>query len=172
VTSARSGQYRSGDLTIGTTQIPAQTKVTIFVSGDVNITGDITFSNSSASSFDRLQSFIIVATGDINIAGNVTELNGWFVAGGDIDTCSDGPARLSSTVCDQQLIVRGAVAANDIQFRRTWGTVNPIDPVRPKEPAELFIFDPRIYLADHQLIPKNSANLNIERTIDLPPVIN
>lgn len=189
----RRQQYvRTGNLNINTPQtIQPGEKITILVDGDVTISENITFANYSLTNKDQIPSFVLVVRGNINISNNVTELSGIYIARPDdddlnsdnsntglIDTCYDAPrggsndGQLSASVCTNQLTVHGMFAANDIEFRRTYGGVSNGNPNGGTNPAEYFDFSPEAYLAKPFFVSTFEPNLPIDFLKDLPPVIN
>ncbi|MBW3538205.1 hypothetical protein KY386_01795 [Candidatus Parcubacteria bacterium] len=105
----------------GSTTVPASVvgnRVTLFVRGDVTITGPITY-NPAPASRDAQPSFGIIATGNIFIAPSVQRLDGFYYAGGAIDTCAGVNITTNASACGAQLTVRGLMMANQFKFKRT-----------------------------------------------------
>lgn len=174
--SLTSGQYvREGDLFINSVvELGNSMVVTVVVDGDVTINQNITYSYT-ANNVSEIPVFIIVANGDINIASNVTNLSGLYMArggSGKINTCSNGPAKLSTDQCREQLTINGIFAANDIEFRRTYGGVSGLNSNGEFEPAEVFGSTDELYLARPTLISNFDAFLRTSTIRDLPPVID
>ncbi|HSH18081.1 MAG TPA: hypothetical protein VK978_01720 [Candidatus Saccharimonadales bacterium] len=162
------GQYfHEGDLTIHNTLVQHGVRLTLYVKGDVNISGDIRFQNNmAAKSTAQLPVFKLIVHGRIFIDAKVNQLDGQFVAvpdggyenafstyddpaRGTISTCGEGfavhsPTKITSNnmdaVCDRQLTVNGSFAANQILFLRTFGTL------RNGQPAEVFNYTPEMWL--------------------------
>jgi hypothetical protein len=172
IPSANGQYYHNGNLTLSTpTTIPRNRRITMIVNGDVTISRNIVYQNNyQASNKSEIPVLLIIATGNINITDAVTDLAGFYFAKGDINTCSNRTGNLSSTICDNQLTVRGVFAANDIEFRRTHGGISGAN--GPREPAEVFDFSPEFYLAEPYLISDHEPKLGIDAIKDLPPVIN
>jgi hypothetical protein len=128
----------------------ASTNVTgnfiIYVEGDVAISNSIQYSTSvlwnipgtpGAAAGAILPSVKVYATGDIYIESDVTQLDGEYVAGGDIHTCSEdnsggggfdllGPPVNQTFIansCKNALSVNGSLKARRVHFLRTNGTV-------------------------------------------------
>jgi hypothetical protein len=118
--------------TLGSGNFAPPHHVTLYVNGNVFISGNVIYNgdgswnlNSSATP----PSFMLVATGSIYIAPTVTELNGIYMAKGNIYTCATSAGNpVSSTnlfdVCNRQLLVHGSFVARHLNFMRTVGTLN------------------------------------------------
>lgn len=167
---SQTGQFfANGARTLSASTIGSNQMILI-VDGDVSINGNITYGNYSVTDPDELPFFMLVASGSIDISGNVTELDGAYISKGEIDTCSDGGARLSISICQQQLIVNGSFIANDIQFRRTFsGTVRNASGA-DDQGAELFRFSPEMYIADPPFVSDYARSFKVDQIKDLPPV--
>ena len=150
----------SGNQTIPTTTIAPGNNTKIFVDGDVNITGNITYNqggwvqvvhplgftywvnNGPTWTKDNVPHFELVATGNIYIAKNVTQLDGLYVAKplangskGQIYTCGDGFSPMDDNItfdeCKNQLTVHGSFVANRVNLMRTYGTLRDEKPTLP-----------------------------------------
>ena len=129
--------------TAGGTIEPGQ-NITVYVTGDLTITGNITYDTgtpwTSAANVPSIT--FIVQGGNIYIGQGVTELDGTYITepdavtgtGGTIDTCYDNvtPARYTSsdlslpsyqTNCSKQLVVYGSLVAKHINWLRTFSDV-------------------------------------------------
>lgn len=132
--------------------------------GTVNITGNISLNNSSATSINQINSFkLVVLGGNIVIAPNVTKLDGVFIAepssngsSGAIYTCG---ATQPTTNCNSQLIVNGSLDANKIHLWRTYSTVG-------QSPAEIINQPPTTWLSSLN----SPGPLAIDSIQNLPPV--
>lgn len=160
---------RSGNVTLSGTTIATGDRVSLYVDGNVTITGSITYSNPTAwTSTDDVPLLRIFATGDINISGAATNLDGLFVAGGTIRTCTefqetDVDATVTSVIAacgneagSRRFTLRGAFVANDVIFGRTAGdvTFSNANPTTTPETvsaggnkAETLVFFPELYIA-------------------------
>lgn len=138
----------SANYTIGSINFPAGKQVTLYVDGNVTINGDINY----AKSFDptnqaNIPYLAIVARGNIVVTGNVRLLNGLYIAqptgstNGVFATCDD--------VCNQQLVVNGAVIAQHVELLRSHGTLSAPSPDTNGvggNPAEIFNFVPSMII--------------------------
>lgn len=152
----------SADIDLSGLNLTNGDRITLVVDGDVTIEGNIDY-NYSANSADDVPFFLLVTNGDINIEKSVTQLSGLYVAqNGTVDTCSNaGSNLLTIGSCSDLLTVTGAIAAQDIEFRRTGGGI------LSNTPAEIFTLNPEFYIAQPYIgdlldLPQNQA-------LDLPP---
>ncbi|MBI3983860.1 hypothetical protein HY346_01020 [Candidatus Microgenomates bacterium] len=160
---------RRGNVTISGGMVPVGNSRVLVVDGDVLITGNISYEQSGYSA-TTIPSLGIYATGNIHIHHNVGEIYGIYVAGsvldphsspnyadGIINTCQDTITPRNSDVlgvtpspaistdagsCSTQLVVNGALVAQNIFFRRTGGDTNQSG----SEPAEYINLLPQILL--------------------------
>ncbi|MBR3320195.1 hypothetical protein IKG20_02730 [Candidatus Saccharibacteria bacterium] len=94
----------------------------VYSSSDLLIKTDIILETNKTYSSNNAPEVIIIARGNIKIDESVSRLDAWIVSGGHIDTCTDNanPISLSSSVCTNQLNIKGAILGNRISFRRTY----------------------------------------------------
>jgi hypothetical protein len=115
--------------------------VAIFVKGNVRISKNITFANSSWGSIENIPSLYLYVVpddagngGNIYIDNSVTQLDGVYIAqpnsanqGGGIYTCSNGAARYAYSellqYCRSQLLVNGAFVAKQVYLDRSFGSM-------------------------------------------------
>lgn len=98
---------------------------TLYVRGDVHITGNIGFDYGAPSVLNGTPSFGLIASGNIYIDPGVTQLNGFYFAGGRVNTCAANSTTtllngLSVAQCGQQLVVNGLLMGNSMRFSRTY----------------------------------------------------
>lgn len=102
----------------------------VFVNGDVRITGNITYSNSW--SLNNVPSFVLHATGNIYIDRGVTQLDGLYISNKKIYTCGSGfapmPAGSMYGNCNNQLTIHGSFVAKQINLERTFGSLRDETP--------------------------------------------
>ncbi len=145
-------------------------RITLIINGDVTIDGDIVNGNYSANLDDAnpnndIPIFMLVASGKIDIVSEVRQLDGLFVSReGGIDTCSNGPARLASAFCSEQLIINGAFVSDDLKLRRTFGGA-----VANQGPAELFRHTPDFNIATAPFVSDLLPQFRIISVDELPP---
>lgn len=136
--------------------------VKLYVSQAAGVTGskiviadNIQYDDAGYGSVADLPQVIIIADGDIDIQinPNVTRLDGIYSTGGDIYTCtgysgSNNPAqKMTSTICNQQLTVNGAlIAAGRVLPYRTFG----YDTILDTSPAEIFNLSATTLLGDYK----------------------
>lgn len=161
------GNYKltGGDVTLGGRSLGHGDRTTLYVEGNVHITGNITYQTAGYKSIADIPSFRLVVKGNIYVAPNVTELNGTFVAipkddntAGKFYTCSNsfGPPSISQIqttgdCADNLLTVFGSVIADTIKFTRSRGNVDNATVAErynntAGQPAEKFIYTPESWL--------------------------
>lgn len=140
---------RNGDLTINGGTFDKQ--ATVFVNGNVSITGDLAFPVGKYLS--------IVAKGNIYIGKDVHNLDGLYVAqangasGGNIYTCAEGFTEVHTSglydKCHSQLVINGAFVAQYVAFLRSVNSLRDSqagESAGTTKAAEIFKFSPEIYL--------------------------
>lgn len=143
-------------------------------SGNVYISGNVVYSNSGSWVKPKdIPRFKLLVTGNIYISGNnVSELDGLYMATGNIYTCATGPGSPSTDygTCNNQLKVMGAFAARKIIFSRTNGTLydaRPSDQADSGNIGETFIYTPELWLPNEP----NGGGLKYDAILGLPPVL-
>ncbi len=125
-----SQKFTGGDKAIAGGSVNAVNQSIFVEGGNVYINNNITFGSWSDSS--NIPSFVLRTSGNIYISSDVTQLDGLYIAGGKIYTCSE-PGRSSGatqkrgnaiyTGCSKQLKVNGAFIAKQINLMRTYGSL-------------------------------------------------
>jgi hypothetical protein len=137
-----------------------------YVEGDVTISGNIKYP-SNYSSIDDIPSLVIIATGSITVNSGAEQIDGLFVAKGNFNTCNPPAGNLSVSICNNQLVVNGAVVTNRLNLLRTNGADGSTDATKTR-PAELFNFNAEMYLRS-SLINASGPSVRTINQIDLPP---
>jgi hypothetical protein len=164
-------------------------RVVILVAGNITITKNgggafgpgITYDDVDWTNLNQIPSFTLIATGNIYIDNNVVQLDGHYVAGGDIYTCTrnssgvwedltlaeteSGASRPRSDFvingCNTPLVVNGSFKANKIHFLRSNGSVrfgSAYEDYSSSNIAEVFRFSPEIYLTNGGGINQNTTS--------------
>jgi hypothetical protein len=149
---AGSYSYKTGsDLDINGGAITNGENVSIFVSGNVQIDNNITYTDANAGNWSvsstppstDVPSFTIVAKGNIYIAPGVTTLDGTYISdgasggsqtAGNIYTCGSSytPDTASQyDTCKNQLVVHGQFEADNVHLMRTLGSLRNEQPNAP-----------------------------------------
>lgn len=147
--------------------VPAGSLQVYLVEGDVTITGTGIRYPGSYNGLNDIPSLVIIATGNITVQAGVTQMDGIFITRQTLTTCNPPPGNLTVSICNNQLVVNGAVIARRLSLLRTHGADGNNDTSR-KVPAEVFNFPAEIYLRN----ALTGTNGNILRTVDqkdLPP---
>jgi hypothetical protein len=153
--------------------VPAGAKQVYLVDGPVDITGNITYKTGDISrpptydNVDDIPSIVIISTGGINVIGSVRQIDGTYATSGTFHTCDNHIDTLTINICNSKLVVNGAVIANRLNLRRTSGADGNDDTAR-KQPAELFNFNPELYLRN-ALNGNTSGVIKVMEQKDLPP---
>ena len=109
--------YKLSSSTLGATN-PTKGRATIFVEGNLTITGDISSASSLAQADPRLaQTLAIVVNGDINIASTVGFIDAQLYSAKKINTCT-----ATANECSiKRLKVNGSLSAKTgFEFKRTY----------------------------------------------------
>jgi hypothetical protein len=139
---------------------------------NVNITGDLRYTNDSLSRARDIPQLVIIAR-NISIEDDVEQVDAWLLAGGtgvngSVRTCTAGvslPSQLTSEVCNRRLTVNGPVIANHIYLYRTAGSgVGSAS----GDPAEVFNLRPDAYIWASNFSGNNSKARTVHQT-ELPP---
>lgn len=187
----------TGPVTLGTMNIANGQHAFLYVTGNVNITGNITADQGPWTDRSQIPSFYVIATGNITISNNVKEIAGVFVAQtGAIYTCSEGgvpvvPDQLFSN-CGNQLVVNGAFIAKTVVFGRAYGSLRNSASEQPYGPStkicatsevahgltstcasEVFRYNPSLYLGAAPKSKKTEVTTedSYESITNLPPVL-
>lgn len=150
--------YRSGNLTINNSILELGRHITIFVDGDVTISGYInTDWGAKYSKLSDIPSFTIKAK-NIKVEPLVTLITGTYVAEGKFESCNGAWNKTADlgmrpdSKCQLKLKVNGAiVSGNSPIFRRTFGAGNQPDdsqwePDKISSTAEWINYTPNLWL--------------------------
>lgn len=163
-------------------------RYTLYVNGDLAITGDVRLANTTFNGIAQIPSIRLIATGDIYIAPNVTELNAIIVSqGGTIYTCSrfdnifSPPARdqitnpnyaPANTRCRNKLTINGALLASSIRFFRSNGSLRNStngEAANGANISEVINYSPEVWLGVPSDVPINDKPY--DSYTGLPPVL-
>ncbi len=187
----------SGDLNIAGGTIKIKHNVSIFVNGNVYIgpTGIGYDTGTVWGTSTDIPSFVVVATGNIYIDNDAAQVDGVYIAkpsgggGGQIYTCAQGMNSFFNSgdmynQCNNQLTIHGVFVANRVNLMRTFGTLkdatspapsNCTDGGIPNErkvcSAEVFDFSPELYLSKPNIKSSNTATVQYDSIVSLPPVL-
>jgi hypothetical protein len=176
------GNYsRVGNLTITGGQVNPGQRMTIYVDGDVNITGSITYPGTWT--YNNIPMFRLIVRGNIYIAPGVGALDGLYVAqnttssNGTIYTCAPGgvPPTLGASLyndCDDnKLVVNGSFVARNVELLRTRGSLAQSSTdggPGSTNAAEEFNYNPAFWIAQPNIV--EGAN-SYDAITSLPPVL-
>ncbi len=174
------GSYlREGDLQINGGTIAPGNKVSVFVNGDVYISGNVTYGGSGGWNNGNIPMFRVVARGNIYVGNGVTQLDGLYVAQptnsstkGIIFTCalSMGSVPANTAIvpnCTNKLTVNGAFMARQVQLMRASGTLS--SGTAAEDPAEIFNYNPLLWIS--QPAPTSGNSGAYDAINSLPPVL-
>jgi hypothetical protein len=175
LTGAPSGTYSgTGTITItGGNIVAGQSIIINAPTATVNITGDINYDTSaSLTSIKDIPQVVIIAK-NINIADGgayiVKNIDAWLIApGGSINTCYDvAPGgNLSTSVCNDNLVVNGPVMTDHLYLQRTAGSGTGTN---SGDPAEVFNLPADAYLWSMSRASQNSNSIQTVYSTELPP---
>jgi len=157
--------------------VPAGKTVIIFVNGNVNITGNITYEPHDITNVPK---FALVVRGDIRISSTVTQLDGWYIAQptsgttrGVIWTCNNGTDTIPDTFirsnCNGRLTINGALTAKQVNLARINGNLGSSSAEDVNFSAAMVLGGPFFEAAPGGGGGSTSAGA-IQSLISLPPV--
>ena len=188
------GSYRAnGPVTIPASTIPTGAHITLYVTGNVSITGDIGYSNATWTSRTQIPSLRIIANGSIFVDAGVRNLEGLYAAipdagydtrdntfaspvKGTFITCAHGftsfdPATWNDaatptykSACTQSLTINGGVIANQVWMLRLAGDLGT------GIAAEVINYTPEMWLAIDPAQPV-AVDMSYQSIVSLPPVL-
>lgn len=149
----------------------AEGRATIFVEGDLVITGNILANQAGPLPGERVPNLGIYATGDITVAETVTRIDASMISQKTIKTCSENYKAPVSPKCTGALEVRGMLASSDssksFEFGRRATTTTGV----PGSPAELIIYQGKLlsFPPPEFTITKSRNNRITKYETNLPP---
>jgi hypothetical protein len=162
-----------GMATLSSGVVPSGARITVYVDGDVRITGSgITYA-TAAGYTDRtaIPHFRLIAKGNIYIESSVAQLDGEYIAEGLVYTCHNSgwntPINNANIMdpCDNtNLVVNGALIGDSIKLTRTGGhdryateadAVYSGGYINAANIAEIIQFTPELFLARPATSPTN-----------------
>jgi hypothetical protein len=175
ITGLASGQYEyNGPMTLtsfgcGTPSIGVGKQITLYVDGDVTIDNNICYAKQwDPTNRANVPYFALIVHGNITLTSGVSQLDGLYVAQPSSDT--DGIFNTCDTFCAGQLIVNGAVIAQQVSLNRAHGTLGPLDADvnnLTTNPAEIFNYVPSMIIGTPNFNPLYNS---LEALFSLPPV--
>jgi len=166
-TFTTSGIYSySGSINLGGTLNPGL-NVQLAVNGNVVVTGNVRY----AASYDltNVPSLDVYAKGNISVDHSVGTMHGLYVAKLTFATCANATVETTAfDTCNNPLTIYGSVLANQIDFDRTFGSLNA-----GAGPAESIRYTPELWLPNTSgtATLDCSPNCNYESITSLPPVL-
>lgn len=164
----------------------------VYVDGDVYISGDITAVDSGWGSPAQIPVTYIVAKGNIYIASSVSRIDAVLVAiprdvdsnatadtqTGAIFTCRNAASYVATAhpgyaACNRQLLINGALIANEVHFGRTIGTLSQStfnEAPTSANIAEVIYMSPEYFVATPPQEPIYGSRYKTDSAEVLPPV--
>jgi hypothetical protein len=180
LSSSPSGQYTTLGTSIGNETIAAGKQITLYVDGDLNITGDIKYASDwDPNDQSSVPYLTVIVKGNITLSDNVRQLDGLYIAqpdgtsGGHFDTCDP------TLYCPSSLVVNGAIIAQQVDLLRTAGSMGPCEAASPtcsligNGPAEVINYVPSMVIGMPNLLQDNAGAIiptGVEGIFNLPPV--
>lgn len=176
----------AGNMTLGAGNINPNQRTTVFIDGNLYITGP-TISYLGSWNPGSIPMFKVVVRGNIYIDNDVTRLDGIYIAqkktgvpaSGTIYTCTTSAAVPSVSAgnfygnCTNKLTVNGAFIADSVEFLRTAGTQRGStanEANTSSNIAEVFNYGPAFWM--QQPAPPPGTNVdNYDAITSLPPVL-
>ena len=155
---------------------PKHLQITIYALGNVTISSNIAYQEPfNPNDTADIPYFALITQGKVTLTNGVTRLDGLYVVqptpndSGGINDSSGVFATCDNSSCNQQLVVNGAVIAQQVQLLRAHGsseTLSP-DPVGiGNAPAEIFNFVPSMVLG----APAFASKVSPQRAYSIAPV--
>lgn len=188
-------KYRhNGDLTLAlnSTMIPKGNNIALYIDGDLKITGDRIYADSSVDKIQDVPLLMVVVTGNIYVSNTVDELYGTYIAQpknsstGNISTCANtGPtpaqrrssmAQVGATnpdysLCNRKLTVNGSFVAKSIFLDRTHGSQFSADGANDIDhAAEVFQYNPLVWMRQSSA-GNIDGDFKLDSVTSLPPVL-
>jgi hypothetical protein len=173
---------------LGANTITNGQQITLYVNGNLSITGNITYYTQDWKSITDIPNLKLIVSGNIYISPDVTQLDGTYIAKGSIYDCSyvekdftnsvykstanANPGYYPNSITGAQacynnhLIVNGSFIANSVYLQRTGGDYANGNGTIAPSPAEVFNYGPEDWLA-----PSQASTGQLEAIKDLPPVL-
>ncbi|MDO4612287.1 MAG: hypothetical protein Q4B29_02400, partial [Candidatus Saccharibacteria bacterium] len=104
---------------------------------NVTLNGNIIYQNGAYNKMGQIPKLIIYATNNVNITCNATKIDAILIAGGMVNTCSDG-GDVNSANRSKQLNILGMVIADALTLDRTYGAATGAN---SGIPAEIINYD-------------------------------
>jgi hypothetical protein len=180
--------YAAANITLSAGNINPNTRPTVYVDGDVYISGDIT--NTGAWDVSSMPVFQLVARGNIYISPTVKRLDGVFIAQktsagtkGIVYTCTNPAAGLQFNalpldgnlydMCKAEtLVVNGAVVADRLMLLRTKGSLKQSVAGETRASTtvgEVFNYNPSVWIAQPDYLGGKVDDY--DAITSLPPVL-
>lgn len=190
LSSLTSGSYKYSNpstLTISG-QVTGNNRISLYVDGNLRITSNTTFTNTSWATVNDIPSLRLYVKGNIYIESDVTQLDGVYVAqpnganSGVITTCvvpgTDMPVannRLADD-CKLQLRINGAFIAQQVRFLRTANSLKDAGlnekTVGGSKAGEVFNYTPDIFMVSPQPAPGSQTDqTRYDSFTGLPPIL-
>ena len=175
--------------------LPAGTRQTNFVDGDMAIGGNISYAQNWTT-VDDIPNITYVVCGNIYIDKSVDTISGWYIAmprnycssnsesddkGGKIYTCTNTFLAVPKDAnyydkCKTPLTIRGNLTARTIKFQRTTGSLRAgsiRESITSTNIAEKFISDPSSWIVSpvQRQTDINTSSTKLDGISGLPPVL-
>lgn len=184
---ASSNQVEWGGGTLSGGNLPLSSRLVVYVTGNVHITGNITLNaaNADYASIADIPFFALVVKGNITIAPGVNQLDGLYIAqpkddgtGGTVYTCLNAdntvPNLYTSACRTNKLTFNGSVVAKSIRLLRTNGTLSQgavNETSASNNIAEVFNAMTELFIANPAFKLDDSATRLYDSITTLPPLL-
>lgn len=146
-------------------------RATIFVEGDLTITGNIIAHQTSNQPGEFVPNLGIYATGNVTIAETVSQIDATIISQGTIKTCTDNYKIPASSKCTGALVVHGMLASSKFDKSFEFGRRATTTTGGTGSPAESIIYQGKLlsFPPPEFTITKSKFNRTIKYESNLPP---
>ena len=132
--------YGKNDITISRQTVAKNTTQIVHSTKNI-IVDDFIMYGSVYSNYSEMPKLVLYAEGDVNIKCNTGRIDALIIAN-KVNTCYDSDD-INASKNSRQLKINGAIIANKVVANRTYGAATGANSMVP---AEIFNFDPTLYL--------------------------
>ena len=160
--------YRNGSLVLNEANLGVAGAIkVVHATGNIEVDGDIVYGNDGYTTIFEVPKLVIYAEENVEIDCNVKRIDALIMAGKQVQTCADSDD-VNNQNNSNQLVVNGAIIANTMSAKRTYGASSGANSIIP---AEIVNFDPTLYMwaGSNDQSDTVSGGLNATYTVEVSP---